>query len=473
MKLHPGQSRVVRQLLFTDTRFSTDCCSRGWGKTYAGASAVRIAIQQLMELPAWVPNKRVYVIGPTFDQAVDIYWPVLFDELQLSRIAKSSSESDGRALFPNNTKLRLISYESVERMRGKGAFFVLWDEVSSCKKGMKPKQAWEKIIRPCINTRWSVMKTSAIKERILNDKRSTDRHVEAALKLTSGKGMMISTPEGFNFFYDLCQMHTVSNEWVFNKFDYTTSPELDPAEIEALKSEMDPVSWSSEYGADFKESGKSVFYCFDRAKHVLDEDVERFSDEDVHCAIDFNVDIQATSMYVIRDDVILGIDECFGHPDTETLGIAILNRFIPNLDTSSPEAIKRRVNGLPFKVYAYPDPTGKSRKTSTPVGRTDLSILQSMGFTVLAHKKSPPIVDSANAVNRKLLTASGETSLYFSPRQVKTIRSMERTVWADKDGAIIDKTEGEEHFSDGVRYFCEYKYPILLGRAGSHKSKNY
>jgi hypothetical protein len=471
--LHPGQSKVVKELFYTDKRFSTDCCSRGWGKTYAGAAAVRIAIQQLMELPAWVPNKRVYVIGPTFDQAVDIYWPVLFDELQLDRFAKSSSESDGRALFPNNTKLRLISYESVDRMRGKGAFFVLWDEVSSCKKGMKPKQAWEKVIRPCINTRWSVEKTKAIRHRILNDPRSTDRHIKAAMELKSGKGMLISTPDGYNFFYDVCQMYTISDEWTFNKFDYKTSPELDPAEIEALKDEMDPVSWASEYGADFKESGKNLFYCFDRAVHVLDEDIKRFDDEDVHCAIDFNVDIQATSMYVLRDDTFFGIGESFGHPDTETLGIALLNRYIPNLDVSSPEAIKRRVKELPFKVYAYPDPTGKSRKTSTPVGRTDLNILESMGFVVLARPTSPAIVDSTNAVNRKLMTASGEVSMYFSPCQKKTIRSMERTVWSDKEGAIIDKTEGEEHFSDGIRYMCEYRYPITKGGVGSRKSRSF
>jgi hypothetical protein len=32
------------------------------------------------------------------------------------------------------------------------------------------------------------------------------------------------------------------------------------------------------------------------------------------------------------------------------------------------------------------------------------------------------------------------------------------------DNAIIDKSKGVEHFSDGIRYICEYLYPI-----GKHK----
>ena len=32
------------------------------------------------------------------------------------------------------------------------------------------------------------------------------------------------------------------------------------------------------------------------------------------------------------------------------------------------------------------------------------------------------------------------------------------------DNAIIDKSKGVEHFSDGVRYICEFLYPI-----GKHK----
>ena len=42
---------------------------------------------------------------------------------------------------------------------------------------------------------------------------------------------------------------------------------------------------------------------------------------------------------------------------------------------------------------------------------------------------------------------------------------MEQTSWKEgsttgMDNASIDKSGGVEHFSDGVRYICEYLYPI-------------
>ena len=42
---------------------------------------------------------------------------------------------------------------------------------------------------------------------------------------------------------------------------------------------------------------------------------------------------------------------------------------------------------------------------------------------------------------------------------------MEQTSWkigqsTGMDNATIDKTRNVEHFSDGIRYICEYLYPI-------------
>jgi hypothetical protein len=141
------------------------------------------------------------------------------------------------------------------------------------------------------------------------------------------------------------------------------------------------------------------------------------------------------------------IDEFQGHPDTESLAIAI----------------KEKYKG--HKIYAYPDPSGRARKTSAPVGRTDFSILETYGIICRAHKAAPPIIDSVAAVNRKLLTASGKIDLYVHPRCSGTILSLERTKWTDRnlDIATIDKSENIEHFSDGIRYATEYLYPIQTG----------
>ena len=436
IKLHPGQSEVFSDLFVKKTvRFAVVCCSRGWGKSYVAATAAATAVFELLALRKNVPNKKVYIIAPTYEQVTDIYFPILAYDLGLEAYATKSSRDMGRFWFRNGVELILLSYESVERMRGKGAFFCVWDEVSSCKKGIKPKEAWQGVIQPCIVTRWS--KTNA---RIAGAK-------------SPGRALVISTPKGYNFFHEMYTYSDSDIEWKSYHYDFTKSPYLDAAEILSLKNKLDPVEYASEYLASFAESGNSVFYCFNRKTHVSKEledfkpPVDDERGEDVHVAIDFNVGIQASSACAIRGKQIHILEEFKGSADTETLAIALTTRFKGH------------------KIYAYPDPSGRSRKTSAVVGRTDFSILESYGITCLAHKAAPAIVDSVQAVNRMLMTASGTVSMYVHPRCSNTITSLERTKWVDRnpDTATIDKSEGVEHFSDGIRYLTEFTFPVLNG----------
>jgi hypothetical protein len=430
INLHPGQSEVYQDIFLDKAhRFVAVCCARGWGKSYmAGVSAVT-AIFELMELPFYVPNKTVYIIAPTYDQVTDIYYPLIQYDLGMEDYAIKSSRDLGRWVFPNNVELRLLSYEAVERMRGKGAYFVVWDEISSCTKGIGPKEAWQGVVQPCIVTRWSPKRAALYGAR------------------SPGRALIITTPKGYNFFYDMYNYREQDPLWGSYHFDYTQSPLIDVDEIERIKHNIDPIEFASEYLASFEESGNNVFYCFNRGTHVRN-DIEDFMEgEDVHCCIDFNVGLQCTSFFAKRGDQMHFIDEFKGHPDTETLAIAIKERFEGH------------------KVIAYPDPSGNARKTSAPVGQTDFSILRKAGIQVLARSKAPPIADSVQSVNMMLMTAAGDVRMFIHPRCQGTIMSLERTKWVDKnpDTATIDKSEGVEHFSDGIRYATEYLYPVRRG----------
>jgi hypothetical protein len=153
----------------------------------------------------------------------------------------------------------------------------------------------------------------------------------------------------------------------------------------------------------------------------------------------------ASVVFAVRGGQMHILDELHGHPDTETLANNLKKKY-PNK-----------------KIVSYPDPTGRARKTSAPVGRTDFSILESCGIQTLAHSASPSIIDSVAAVNRKLKTASGIISMYVHPRAHKTITSLERTTWVDSNPntATIDKEQGIEHWSDAVRYPTEFLFPVL------------
>jgi|SaaInl4_135m_RNA_FD_contig_71_898004_length_16358_multi_5_in_0_out_0_2 hypothetical protein len=448
--LHEGQSEIIQDMFIDQTcRFAAVKASRGWGKSYAAGAAAVTALYELFELDENVPNKNVYIIAPTYDQVTDIYYPILAYDFGLEAIAARSRRDIGRFEFPGNVELRLVSYEAVERLRGKGAYMVIGDEISSWKKGITPREAWEDIIQPCIITRWS-----------------PERAARFGAK-SPGRALMISTPKGYNFFYDMYQYEHSDERWKSYSYDYRESPYLDPVEIEKIKHQIDPIAWNSEYEARFEDSGNNVFYCFSRKIHVR-KDVPEFTKvdkdlgtvaEDVHAFIDFNVGIQATSFAAIRGTQIHVIDETKGHPDTENLAAYIKDKY---LDKG-------------HKVYVYPDPTGKARKSSAPVGQTDFSILKNAGLILRARTGSPPIVDSVAAVNKKLLTAAGDIDFFVHPRCMGTIKSLERTIWLDKnpDSATIDKKEGVEHFSDGVRYGTEFLFPIRTSTTRTKRGFNF
>lgn len=436
INLHPAQSIVYRDL-FVDkvARFMPVCCSRGWGKSYFAAVSAATAVFELLELADNVPNKNVGIIAPTYDQVTDIYYPLLAYEIGLEKYAITSSRDLGRFKFPGNVELRLLSYEAVERLRGKGYYFIVWDEVSSCTKGIHPKEAWQGIIQPTLSTRWSPERAKAFGAK------------------SPGRVVFPSTPKGYNFFYDMYNYQEVDKNWKSYHFDYTKSPFLDKTEIERLRHTIDPIQFAAEYLATFEDSGNNVFYCFDRKKHVSSE-LPYFTEpadgdhgEDIHINIDFNVGLQCSSAFALRGSQVHILDEFKGHPDTEHLAIALSTKYKGH------------------KIYAYPDPSGRARKSSAPVGRTDFSILESYGIRCLARQKAPPIVDSVNAVNRQLLTAAGDINLYVHPRCQGVIQSLERTKWVDRnpDTATIDKSENIEHFSDGIRYGIEYRFPVKSG----------
>jgi hypothetical protein len=90
---------------------------------------------------------------------------------------------------------------------------------------------------------------------------------------------------------------------------------------------------------------------------------------------------------------------------------------------------------------------------------------------VRSRDKSPPIADSVNAVNARLKNAAGISNMFFHPRCAGAIQSMERTHWLENnpDSMTLDKKEGLEHYSDGIRYGTEFLFPIKRSVAGSKR----
>jgi hypothetical protein len=433
--LHRAQSEVISHLFKRlkpgtpewQMRFAVVVGSRGLGKSFVSGSAATLAVDELEQLDTSVPNKNIALLCGTHTQVTDIYWPMLAYQFGLESRCWKHSRAHGKFTFANGTEIRCWSADAYERMRGSGQYLVIADELPSWSvPGGSVKDAWESVLEPCLVTRWSPKQAAAVKA------------------LSPGRALLPSTPMGKDYFYDLAQREHIDDRWKTFSYTYRDSPLLSQEEIERARKHADPLKFAREYEASFEESGLTLFHTFSRKLHV-DPDLPYFDDsETVHCAIDFNIMLNCTTFHAVRGGQLHALDESKGTANTEELARLIRSKFPRN------------------KIICYPDPAGKARKTSAAVGVTDFSILREAGFTVLAKDKAPAIVDSVAAVNRKLLNAAGDVDFLVHPRCNGLISSLERTSWLENrpETATIDKTQGVEHYTDGVRYLVDYLWPL-------------
>ena len=409
IQLHHAQSEPLRYLLSNPVAYAAVTATRGFGKSYLAVTAAVAGLKYLFEKPN-LENRRIYIIGPTWDQTLKIYYPLLSQKFKL---AKWGSSHTGTFSFKDGTTLQLASYEAIERIRGLGVFLAVMDEVTTWAGRPGLREAWEGIIQPAMTTR------------------HPDEH----------RALMITTPKGKDEYYDL----VTGGSFRHFKYTYEDAPHLSLKAIENARRTLDPLTFAREYLASFEESGARVFYAF--SDKCVTEDIVVLPTETIHCAIDFNVGIQATSYWVIRNNNPICVGDELGSTNTYELVQAMRRRWPRN------------------SLIAYPDPSGKARKTSAPTGVTDHSIIQASGIPVMSRQAHPPIVDSVAAVNS--LFYHGRAFVCKSASRV--IKSLDRTSWVDgrPDRAEIDKSRGVEHYSDGVRYFFEYMWPIRSGLINS------
>jgi len=291
-------------------------------------------------------------------------------------------------------------------------------------------KAWDGIIHPTMTTRWPRLH----------------------------KALIISTPRGYDDFYTLYMRCHLDPHYRSFTFDYNYSPYLDPQEIERARNTMDPILFAREYMASFAESGNQVFHTFDRKIHVKGELPWFGKGEDIYVGIDFNVNIMAAFVAAKRGNELHCLKDFKGFSNTEELAKMLVSKFPGH------------------RLIAFPDPTGNANKSSATIGQTDFSILRKHKIEVKARNKSPSIRDSVNAVNSKLMTASGNVGIYFGTHTLKhLVPSVERTVWKDNDGnsLVIDKSQNIEHWSDALRYMVEYLWPVNNRRVVKARGKTF
>ena len=252
-------------------------------------------------------------------------------------------------------------------------------------------------------------------------------------KLGSGKTLLTSSPNGFNFIYDLFQGELYDQ----NKFSLVKAKTKDNTHIsedfyDRMANNLDEKGIRQELEGEFiSRAGGQAYYMFDRNKYIKEV---KWDGSTGYIGMDFNVDPFTAVIGVFRSGVFHIFDEIYmtGGSDTYMMAAELKNRGYGS-----------------FQMIA--DSTYASRKTS---GKSDKRILEGAGFHCMT-TRNPFVVDRVTNMNR--LLAQGR--VIIDPKCKKLIRDLEQVTF--KDNGKLDGSNKElTHISDALGYFCWRLAPI-------------
>ena len=378
-------------------RFKVAVCGRRWGKT-------TLALREICRV-ASQPNKEIYYVSPTYRMSKTIAWKKLRNKLVDLRWARKINETELSIELKNGSVISLKGADGgAQNLRGVGLDYLVMDEFS-----LIDEEAWTEVLRPA-----------------LSDK--------------MGSALFITTPAGMNWAKDLFDLaEQYPDEWASFQFTSIQGGNILESEIEAARRTLDTKTFKQEFEATFETFSGRIFYAFERANNVkkYKGDLPR----EIHIGMDFNLDPMSAVVAIKLANTLHVIDEI------KIMGSST-DEIVDEIKTRFPEK----------RIIVYPDPAGKAGKTSA-AGRTDHSILRTAGFTVLAPNRHNAVRDGINAVNARLRSSTGETTLFIDPQCKYVIECLEKQVY--KEGTSIpDKDSGFDHMNDALRYMVDYLFPI-------------
>jgi hypothetical protein len=218
----------------------------------------------------------------------------------------------------------------------------------------------------------------------------------------------------------------------------------------------DPEAFEHIWGGGYFLGGNGRVYSAFKKKPYpegnIDESIEDTGGE-LLVGMDFNVN-PMSAVVAVR-----AVDEC--------LVIDALELPVSNTEEMVAE-IRSRYPGR--HVIVCPDPSGKQRKTSAPVGQTDFTILERAGFKVRAPNAAPPVVDRENNANAMYRDLDGRRRARIHPKAAALITALSNLTY--KEGTSQrDKGSHFDHICDAMDYLLWQEFNVMQTPAHSARFK--
>lgn len=355
-------------------------------------------------------KKIVIYIAPTNDMARDLMWDTWIKEHIPQEYIAHVNDNRMIMTFQNGSRFMCCSADNPDRLAGKKADLLIVDESALIRDGNN----FYNLIKPIV----------------------ADKYVD-------GETLFISTPRGYNWFYDLFTKAR-ENPLQWDTFEFTTleGGNVLPETIEEDRKTMSPKQFAQEYMASFECVENRIYYNYDRNRNVCQID-EEWGKADIHVGMDFNVNPMTAVISVWERGSLYFFDEIVEKGSN--------TQEMCNL-------IKRKYPGT--TIFVYPDPTGNKGQTNAPIGVTDISILKRNGFIICAPPRPYPSKDKWNSVNTAMLNAKGESHVFVASGRCPQLKKAWEG-YSFKENEDPDKSSGLDHISDAAAYLITYRLPAF------------
>ncbi len=359
-------------------RFRVLNCGRRFGKT-------TLAIEEIKGKVAAGKTKIAY-IATTYQQARDIAWNILKKEFDGAYFNEARLE-----IKVGECTIILRGWENIETLRGQAFDFIVIDEVASMRNFWSN---WQEVIRPTL----------------------TD---------TKGHVLFISTPKGFNHFYELYNIEAKDPDFKSFTFSSYENTALDiKEEIDKAQKELTEDRFAQEYLADFRKVEGLVFKEFNRTVHCFNDDTKIYDVVETLAGVDWGFLNPAAVPTIIKD--------YRGH-------FWITDEYYKSGTTDS--QVAEYVAASSFNKV-YPDPESASGVKELKDRRVNIR-------EVIKGKDS---IKNGISKVRELLKAN---RLHVHQRCVNTIWEFETYAYPDsKDGKNENEIpiDDNNHMMDAIRY---------------------
>jgi hypothetical protein len=369
-----------------------------------------------------------FAAAPTHAQAKKIFWDDLKAFTLSCMHSRRPSESDLIIYLDNGSEVHVIGLDKPQRIEG-----IPWtgggiDEFADIKS-----DAWEANILPALNT------------------------VNPTMPDYRAWCWLLGVPDGLNHYYDLCMQAETGHDPNFQVFHWKSAEILPPDVMDAMKRAMSAKQFKQEFEASFETATGRIYEDYSKA-NTTTATIEPH--EQLMWMHDQNFTPLSSAIGVRRN----------GGKDLYLLDEIVLTSAISR--QSAVEFVEKFKDHKNKHVIIYGDPAGKAgEKHGHASDYTDIEgVLKANGwqYTRKVKPAHPAIKDRQNAVRAKILTASGDISLFVNPVTASWCHKGLSTVQLQAGSSFQEDQKNDyQHITTAIGYCIDVEWPCIKRTAST------